>query len=390
MLVSNAIPGETVAVKVNNYKNDFAFASVEKVLLPSPDRVEPICPVFSECSGCHNQHITYSRQVSIKQEILSDCFKRVTLKHLDLSESLVGPDPWHFKYKGHFKLGNGRIGFARADSSGILDIEGCKLMKSGVNALFGESKKIYRDSPKLFGGISDLYISSGDDGLALLKSSSGMSMARSKQIGKLFLEAGFQGVCISIGKDSKVSFGKEYTTIDFNGIRYNISPRSSIQGNWDLSRSVVSFLRQTLHSLKGKRVIVLYAGGNFSLPFAADGAEVYAVGNTEETMNDLQKNAAANGIRNCRFADCSLERLKVSDRADVMVIASSGSELTSRAIEKIFTIDPDRIAYISCNPMMLSRDLSKLMGRYEIESMRIIDCFPQTYHVKSLAMLKLR
>jgi 23S rRNA (uracil1939-C5)-methyltransferase len=326
----------------------------------------------------------------MKEEILRDCIRRTARKEFDLSKPFLGASPWQFRYRGRFKLDTGIIGFFRENSREIVDIDGCPLMKTEVNALFAKAREIYKDSPRLFDGVSELHISYGNVGSALLKSVSKLSMARQKQIGMLFLDAGFEGVCVMSENRKIVNFGSEHISLGLDGLKYIVSPRSFFQGHWDLNVAVVRFLRQTLHPLKGKRVIVLYAGGNFSLPLAFDGADVYSIEESPTAIEDGMRNAAANGIRNCRFIECSAERLKVSDTVDTLVVAPPKTGLSNIAMEKILTLEPDQIAYLSCNPSALSHDLKKLLSRYEIESMHIIDCLPQTYYIKSITILRLR
>jgi 23S rRNA (uracil1939-C5)-methyltransferase len=390
LLIKNAIPGETVAAKIDEQKKDFALASAVRIFAASPDRIEPRCPVFEVCGGCHHQYISYPRQVSLKEEILRDCMRRTARKEFDLSKSFIGTSPWEFRYRGRFRLDAGSIGFFREKSREIVDIEGCPLMKTEVNSLFAKAREIYKASPGLLDGVSELHISYGNVGSALLKFSSRLSATRQRQIGMLFLEAGFEGVCVMSEKEKMLNFGSEHISIGLDGLEYTVSPRSFFQGHWDLTGTVVGFLRHTLQPLKGKRVIVLYAGGNFSLPLAFDGADVYSIEESPTAIEDGMRNAAANGIRNCRFIECSAERLKVSDTVDTLVVAPPKTGLSNIAMEKILTLEPDQIAYLSCNPSALSHDLKKLLSRYEIESMHIIDCLPQTYYIKSITILRLR
>ncbi len=78
------------------------------------------------------------------------------------------------------------------------------------------------------------------------------------------------------------------------------------------------------------------------------------------------------------------------DTVDILVVDPPRPGLTNSALDKILVLEPERIAYISCNPSTLARDIKKLLGQYDIESMRVIDFFPQTYHIESLAVLRLR
>jgi 23S rRNA (uracil1939-C5)-methyltransferase len=390
LLIKNAIPGETVVAKIEDQKKDFAFASIVRIFAASADRIKPQCPVFGVCGGCHHQYISYPRQILLKEEILRDCIRRTAKKEFDLSKPFLGASPWQFRYRGRFKLDDGIIGFFRENSREIVEIDGCPLMKTEVNALFAKAREICKDSPSLFDGVSELHISYGNVGSVLLKSVSKLSMARQKQIGMLFLDAGFEGVCVMSESRKIANFGREHISLGLDGLKYTVSPRSFFQGHWDLNVAVVKFLRQTLHPLKGKRVIALYAGSNFSLPLAFDEADVYAVEENHTAIEDGMRNATANGIRNCRFIECSVERLKVSDTVDTLVVAAPKRGLSNSALEKILTLEPDQIAYISCNPLALAREMKKLLSRYEIESMRIIDCLPHTYYIKSITLLRLR
>jgi 23S rRNA (uracil1939-C5)-methyltransferase len=207
----------------------------------------------------------------------------------------------------------------------------------------------------------------------------------------LLLEAGFGGVSGTSGNGKVVSFGSEHMTLELEGLKYTVSPRSFFQSNWKLNQTLVGYILQSMQPITKKRVIDLYSGaGNFSLPFAFHGADVYAIEENPESIGDGKRNAAINRIRNCRFIECSAERLKVCDTVDILVVDPPRPGLTNSALDKILVLEPERIAYISCNPSTLARDVKKLLGLYDIESVRIIDFFPQTYHIESLVVMKLR
>ncbi len=390
LLIRNAIPGETVAAKIERRRDDFALASAVKIFAASPDRIQPRCRTFGSCGNCHNQYISYGRQVSLKEEILADCVSRMAGKDVDLSKAFLGDGQWRFKYRGRFKLSGGSIGFFGMNSKEVVDIDACPLMRDEVNALYTSARHIYKASPKLFEGVSDIHISYGDGGLALLKYCTRMSEGRMKQIGALLLKAGFEGVCITSEKNKGISLGSENVPLGLDGLKYTISPRSFFQGHWDLNKAIVSFLKQSLRPLKNKRVVILYGGGIFSLPLAFDGADVFSVGEDLTEIEDGRRNAAANGIRNCRFIECSAERLKISDRVDAFVVVPPRSGLSNVVIEKMLSIEPAKIAYLSSHPESLARDLKKLLGRYDVESMRVVDCLPHAYQIKSITILKLR
>ena len=207
----------------------------------------------------------------------------------------------------------------------------------------------------------------------------------------LLLEAGFGGVSGTSGNGKVVTFGSEHMTLELEGLKYTVSPLSFFQSNWRLNQTLVRFILKSMQPITKKRVIDLYSGaGNFSLPFAFNGADVYAIEENPDAISDGKRNAALNGIKNCRFIACSAERLKVCDTVDILIVDPPRPGLTNSALDKILVLEPERIAYISCNPSTLARDIKKLLGQYDIESMRVIDFFPQTYHIESLAVLRLR
>ncbi len=393
LLIKNAIPGETVEVKIDDQKKDFAFASATRVLAASPDRTDPACKYFGECGGCQLQYVSYQRQVSMKEEILIDCLCRIAKIEADLSDAFVGETPWNYRYRGQFKIGQNSMGFYREKTRDVVDIDYCPLMNNSVNDLFSKASQLHKSNAGLFKGISDIHISHGDKGIALLKSTERIASATWQKMAAALMEVGFKGVCgeSEMGKTKFAHFGERAIVLNLDGLSYTVSPQSFFQSHWSLNCEVVRFLRQNLSPLNGKRVIDLYAGaGNFSLPLAFDSADVYAVEENIVATEDGRKNALANGIRNCRFVECSAERLKVCDTVDILVVDPPRPGLTNGALEKILILEPERIVYVSCNPSTLARDIKKLLGQYNIESLRVIDFFPQTYHIESIAVLRLR
>jgi 23S rRNA (uracil1939-C5)-methyltransferase len=143
--------------------------------------------------------------------------------------------------------------------------------------------------------------------------------------------------------------------------------------------------------LQGKKIIDLYSGaGNFALPLALDAKEVIAIEDSASAINDGKRNAKLNSINNCRFRKCEAEQLDEVGACDVLVLDPPRAGLTNRVINKILALEPERIVYISCNPSTFARDLKKLLVKYEAESLRLIDFFPQTYHIESVCFLRLR
>jgi 23S rRNA (uracil1939-C5)-methyltransferase len=392
LFIKGAIPGETVEARIDEQKKDYAFGSAINIISPSRDRIQPACKHFSSCGGCQLQYISYTRQVSLKEEILLDSVRRGAKLDIRLSASLYDDNPWHYRHRGQFKVSGNAIGFFREKTREVVDIQSCPLMTDEINILLAKVSALLKSEPALFPAISEIHISYGDTGIALLKVTEkpGVQLNASKIVSAM-LDAGFGGICIEPAKGRPGSFGKHHTMFDLEGLKYAISPQSFFQGHWRLNRSVVRLIRETLHPLNGKRVVDLYSGaGNFALPLALDAKEVVAIEDSTSAINDGKRNAKLNNIDNCRFIKCAAEQLDEVGVSDVLVLDPPRAGLTNMVLNKILALEPERIAYISCNPSTFARDLKKLLIKYEMESLRLIDFFPQTYHIESVCFLRLR
>lgn len=383
-MIKGAIPGETVRVKIDEEKKDYYRASTIEVLDPSPDRETPACKFFGLCGGCNLQYITHQRQILIKDDVLRDCLKRLAKIEMPLESRLSGDNPWNYRYRGQFKISRGKTGFYREKTREVIDIDACPLMSGPINMALPGIKPLLSDLDS-----GEVHISCGDGVIALLK-----IPEHSGDSGKLaarFLDEGFSGISVIAGDRPPLFFGKPHITLDLCKLHYTVSSMSFFQSHWLLNQRVVALVKETLQPLKGKRVLDLYSGaGNFALPIAVDAEEVIAIEESHHAIEDGKRNLKTNNIKNCRFIHSAVEGLSAADYCDILIADPPRLGLTSSVVNSVLTMKPERIVYISCNPTTLARDLKKLSASYDVESVRMIDFFPQTYHIESLTFLKLR
>jgi 23S rRNA (uracil1939-C5)-methyltransferase len=391
LFISGAIPGETVEVRIDEQKKDYAFATALKIIGPSPDRISPDCEVFGICGGCSLQHVSYQRQILLKEEILVDNLRRIAKTDNKLASSLTDANPWHYRHRAQFKIDKQEIGFYKGKSRDVVDIRHCPLMIKEINDLFGRTSCLIKSSGRLFDGISEIHITHGNNGIGLLKVSE-KSPARPDlpAIASALLNAGYAGVCVEKAGGKPVWFGEHRTFFELEGLKYGVSPQCFIQGHWRLNKVVVDLMRRSIRPLRPKRIVDLYSGaGNFSLPLSMDAEEIIAVEDSRQAIEDGKLNARLNSINNCRFLKLPAERFDI-DRADVLIVDPPRPGLTNIVLNKMLAQNPERIVYVSCNPSTFARDLKKLHVNYELESIRLIDFFPQTYHIESIAFLNRR
>lgn len=376
IFIKGAIPDEVVEVSISEKKRDYSIGTVTNVIETSPYRINPPCSVFGTCGGCHFQFISYERQVSMKEEILLDSVSRIGKLEAPLSPALTDRN-YNYRYRGQFKISReGKIGFYREGTRDVVPVEECPLMIKEINRIVKELNN------RKLSGIKEIHISCGDAANALIK-----SKLATEDIEKIMSGAGFSGIAFETGE----STGRDYIRLDLNGLQYTVTPWSFFQAHWNLNRKVVELIINELQPLENMRVLDLYAGaGNFSLPVAVYASQVVAVEENRHAADDGQRNVKLNNIKNCRFINSSAERYRIQEKFDIVLLDPPRLGLHPDVARKIIDSSPGKIVYISCNPATLARDLRKFSEKYNVDSLRMIDFFPNTYHVEALALMSLK
>lgn len=382
IFINGAIPEEVVEISIVEKKRDYSIARVNSIVEPSPDRIEPPCPLFGLCGGCQFQFISYERQIKMKEEILLDSVSRIGGIEITLSPSLTDSN-YFYRHRGQFKVSpDGLAGFYKESTREVVPVKECRLMRPEINAIL---KKL----GNVLAGVKEIHMSRGDSVNALIKFNHSASKEKhfTFDLENKLREIGLSGIAFENGE----SIGKDYITLDLNGIQYTVTPWSFFQSHWELNKKVVSFITDELKLSSETSVLDLYAGaGNFSLPVAKQGAQVIAVEENKRAVEDGQRNIRLNNIENCKFVVSSAEKYKISKKPDIVILDPPRTGLNKAVIEKLMSSVPSRMAYISCNPATFSRDFKKLKEKYNIDSLRMIDFFPNTYHIESIAFLSVR
>jgi 23S rRNA (uracil1939-C5)-methyltransferase len=375
IFIKGAVPEELVEVDIKEKKRDYSVGIVTNIIEPSPYRIEPDCLVFGICGGCHLQFISYEKQVSMKEEILLDAIRRLGDIEIELAPAITGKN-FYYRHRGQFKVSpKGEVGFYKEGTRDVVPIVRCPLMIDEINSLLNGIRDLR------LSGVKEVHVSYGNTAIALIKSTSFIEDAEK------LIDIGFSGVAFENGE----SIGRDYIKLDLNGLQYTVTPWSFFQSHWDLNRRVVESMVNELQPLEGVKVLDLYAGaGNFSLPVALHASQVIAIEENPYAIEDGQRNAGLNSIKNCKFIKSSAEKYKINEKFDILILDPPRSGLTSDVMKKVIDTSPSRIVYMSCNPATLARDLKKLKEKYNIDSLRMIDFFPNTYHVEALAFLSLR
>lgn len=403
VLVTGALPGERLEVEEVRTSKGVVHARSLRVLEAASERVDPPCPYFGRCGGCHYQHLRPDLQAEAKRRIL-----RETLRHIghivwDGEIPTHVAHPWNYRNQAQFKLArqeDGRIelGFFEAGSHRLLPIESCSIVSPKLNAVLQELRSgDWREYLAPLGEI-ELLADDRDEEMRItlragLDGSRSLTDKKAEELGRrcLNLLPGVSSVGIERGRSFRV-FGKPALTYAVGDFRYQVSHGAFFQASrFLLPELVKSVTSGGLEDWAEARLALdLFAGvGLFTLPLARRFGQVIAVESNTQSAHDLAANARPfSNIRAMPQPVFDFLRRFAQTAPDLVVLDPPRAGVGFPTLKLLAALRPKRIHYLSCHPPTLARDLAYLIGAgYQVGSLEMFDFFPQTFHIESLARL---
>lgn len=408
VFVEGALPGETVKVKVVEVKKRYAKATLLSVLTPSTKRVQPPCPLFSDCGGCQVMHANYKEQLKIKKQKVTDALVRIGhLKKIEVEDCIPSPDQLHYRNKVQMPVKTSSqtttIGFHKRRSHDILDVETCFIHNSLGGQVYSTIRELILKAPiEVKKHINQLIIKTGVHSRQVLVTFTTTShkkdtfdnianeiMIRCPQV---------KGVLQNIVQiNSKAPFGKVWNTLCGDaliqericGLIFEISGASFFQVNTSQAEQLYQTVIEAANITADSVILDAYCGvGTLTLIAAQKAKQVYGIEVVPQAINNAKRNAKLNGIENCDFV-CGLTEKLIQHYSDVeTVILNPPRQGCDKAvINSLLSALPQTIIYVSCEPTTLARDLSMLEAEYSIEWVKPFDMFPQTTHVETVVKL---
>src|SRR5579863_266510 len=401
------LSGEKVEAAITQQKSGFARARSESIVEPSPQRVEPGCPYFARCGGCHYQHSTYEHQLEIKQAILREAFRR-TAKLESLPEIQVHPSPpWNYRNRSRLQVQTAptfSAGYFKMASHALLAVEQCPisspLINRGITTLWQHGR-----AGKVPVGVVEAEFFSDAEDTGMLVEISCLADARRASVRAWAeeLQASMPEIAGVVAfrvanpgakqvPEKLLSVGADHLVYRTSKSAYRISAGSFFQTNRHLTDELVRIVTE---GQSGDLALDLYAGaGLFSTALACDFHHIVSVESSQLSSADLSYNQPPNGEVISATTEQYLARSPRSMRG------GTGSVLPQFAQPDLAVVDPPRcglgepvarllaklgaprITYVSCDPATLARDLVHLLAAgYRIQQLHLIDLFPQTYHL---------
>ena len=402
--VPGTCPGDIVRAEITEDHGNFVRARTTRLVEASPARVESSCPISDQCGGCHWRHVSYSAQLDAKRAEVADSLQRIA--HLDpsiVTDPLPSPRTDGYRNKVEFAVditgGKLRLGYTGDD--GFVPVERCLLLP-----------KSHAGAPKALAGALS-YLAKGRDigvsRVALRVSQRtreveialwGPPGAFPRQMASKVLAEAVKAtsvVRVLVKGDSRkrhvtkveVLAGKGHWTERLGGFSFGVSAPSFFQVNTEAAEHLVSVVTGGIPDPYDARVFDVYAGvGAFTLPLAAEGADVTAFEAEGSAVRDLRRNLERAHLYAEVMPGDAARSLAEAGPADAAIVDPPRAGLHPAALSTIAAAAPKHLVYVSCDPATLARDLGHLVGQgYGVSSVTPVDLFPHTYHIESVAVL---
>jgi len=415
IFVEGALPGERVRFKSYRRKAKWEVADMTELSRESSLRAKPRCMYFGVCGGCAMQHLNVPAQVAIKQRVLEDALHHLGKVDAEMIlRPIHGPD-WGYRYRARLsvrhvaKKGGVLIGFHERRSSFIADMKSCEILPPAVSHMLVPLRSLIaalsiRDRlPQIELAIGEL--EGKQVAVMVLRVIEPPSEEDKAQLIAFAKQWSVHFWLQSKGPDTALPFYPPDSTLAYTlpefGIGMPFRPTDFTQVNHQINRVLVERALRLLDVQPTDRVADLFCGlGNFTLPLATQAAEVVGIEGSPALAERSLQNARANRLdKKTVFYNRNLFEFSVHDlfslgRFDRMLIdpPREGAMDVCKAIAELAIEDPEaspkRIVYVSCNPATLARDAGVLVhvGGYLLSKAGVVNMFPHTAHVESIAV----
>ncbi|MGB7847275.1 MAG: 23S rRNA (uracil(1939)-C(5))-methyltransferase RlmD [Candidatus Acidiferrum sp.] len=406
VFVPYVLPSEQVRASVRTRKKKLIHANLVEVEKASALRIEPSCPHFRVCGGCHYQHIEIAEQVRLKKEILRETLSRLGGVQWTgaIQEHTAQPYGYRNRAQWAFRDAMPRaFGYFLPESVHILPIDECPVLSPRLAETFGHLQELARNN-SISPGVLEIeaFVDGADEKVAL-----NIAFERFPKPAKA-LVAEFKATLPALESllmldRSKNRFeleGPGYLMQKAGGFAFKVNHLSFYQVNRFLTEDLV---RTVVGEAKGGYALDLYAGvGFFSLPLTKTFSKVVSVDANLSAIRDLRQNAETAGAQIVSENEHTEEFLKKEqEKPDFVILDPPRAGLGAEAAALLANLGAADIAYLSCDPATLARDLSVLVDserkpetavsvkiKYEIAEVHLFDLFPQTFHIETLVRLR--
>ncbi len=422
VFVPYSVIGDEADIKILKVNKNYAFGKIEKITVPSPHRIEAKCSVFGKCGGCALQTTSYDAQLEIKRQKVKDALERLGgFSDVDVA-TCVGSNPcFEYRNKAQYPVadidGVATTGFYAPRSHRLVKMDDCSLTNSDSKIIaqtvidFANKHHIegYNETTNK-GCIRHIYTRCGDEEIIVVIVGAKKELKHKDSLVNDLLNAKIKrkiaGIVynynpipnnVILGDTHEILYGRSFIYDTLCGLKFKIDYKSFYQVNKYTTEMLYTKAIELLDAKKDEIVFDLYCGiGTITLCTSKHCKKIIGVEVVDEAINDAKENARNNGIENADFfvgtaEDVCPNLVEKGIRADAVIVDPPRKGCDIKLLKTIVSLSPSRVIYISCDPATLARDAKFLCENgYEIIKAYPFDQFPQTGHVETVCVLKLK
>ncbi|MBT5032249.1 MAG: 23S rRNA (uracil(1939)-C(5))-methyltransferase RlmD [Proteobacteria bacterium] len=404
--VDFALPGERVLYQPQRGRKDYGLGTMIEVLEAAENRTKPRCEYFGICGGCSLQHLSSEDQIAAKQDQLMSNLRKIGHVQPEIILPPLQRDVWGYRRKARLgvrdveKKGAVLVGFREKNSSFVTHMSSCEVLHPNISSHIPVlAKALQQISCRK--RIPQVEVAQGDNGVIMIVRH--LEPLTSEDVAVLGRFAKASGVALYLQPGNLETvhplYPEEGLELIYRHAGYDIEmifkPTDFIQVNGSINEALITQVCETLAPQPNETVLDLFCGmGNFTLPLARSGAKVSGVEGDRGLIARANLNAKHNGLDNIVFHIGDL----FAEDAEYAWTGQSYHKMLldpprSGALEmckRMHEFAPKRIVYVSCNPATLARDADVLVNThgYTLKQVGVVDMFPHTAHVESIAVFE--
>ncbi len=380
VFVKNAIQGELVKIKITKKNKNYFEAITTSIIESSIFRDEPKCEYYDICGGCNIMHMCYEKQLEFKlnrvNHIFEKLYKPVNIEQIEFSSQ------YYYRNKITLRVNEEKLGLYSARTNSLFDCEKCIISSKVLNDVILILRNFIFENRKH--GISEIIIRECDNDvmISLDKISDNIKKILIDYIKKFsFIKSVYVG--------NRILYGNKVLCKTLNELSFNVSSKSFFQVNKFVTSKLYDYVLSNVNDCEN--VLDLYCGtGTITLLLSQKCKNVIGIEVVEDAVKNAIENSKNNNIHNVKFLNGKVEDLidKIElKNIDTIVLDPPRSGSDKKTLNSIMKINPQKIIYVSCNPVTLVRDLKVLDNKYDIEHIKLFDMFPNTYHVEAACIM---
>lgn len=377
VFIPYALPGDLLKIRLVEEKERYARGEIVEVIEASGQRIEPRCPHFSECGGCHYQNLSYHDQLKIKESIFISQLERVgKFKDPPVKPIVASPAAWNYRNQIQFHITDeGEPGFKKHRSDQTVPVKECHLPVDNLNRVWPEFNL------EFIPGLDRISLRSGEEGddvLIVFESSDPQPIEFSVDLQLSAVHQGPGGEIILAGDD--------FTIVKVRDFPFVVSAGSFFQANISVAELIIEHLLEKLPLDDQPLILDMYCGvGLFSVFLAPYASKLIGIESDPQAGEDFLYNLS--NFENVELFDLPAEEVlqHLEENPQIILVDPPRAGLSRTVLDHVVALNPDMIVYISCDPATLARDGGRFRKQgYELSESTPFDMFPQTYHIESL------